>query len=183
MWIFLKFKSWGSHQRLLLKMYVGAYETSRLKSFLFGFFFRYTFFPYVDSCSAFFCYQRSLHVISYHATMAKEQEYLLSSRRKPNSSCGLYSLNKDVAKTENFKSKWCSNGNDLVGLSQSIVLSDKAFRTFIPICTVFASLVMPHSPCSRFENVKVRQAIQWSRWSTDTPFPLSRRPIGTPQWQ
>ena len=104
------------------------------------------FFPYVYSRYAFFCYQGSLHVISYQATTAKEQEYLLSSQRKPNSSFGLYSLNKDVAKTENFKSKWCSNGNELVGLSQSIVLSDKAFRTFIPIRTVFASLVMLHSP-------------------------------------
>ena len=73
--------------------------------------------------------------------MAKEQEYLLQSRRKPNSAFDLHSLNKDVAKTENFKSKWCSNSNELVGLSQSIVLSDKAFRAFIPIRTVFASLV------------------------------------------
>ena len=56
---------------ILLKMYVEAYKTSvklNVKSKVI-FFSRYAFFPYV--------YHRSLRaVISYQATMAKEQEYL-----------------------------------------------------------------------------------------------------------
>ena len=56
---------------ILLKMYVEAYKTSvklNVKSKV-VFFSRYAFFPYV--------YHRSLPaVISYQATMAKEQEYL-----------------------------------------------------------------------------------------------------------
>ena len=56
-------------------MYAGSYETSGFKSFVFGFFPAIRFFPHVYSRYAFFfCYHRSLHAISYQATMAKEQE-------------------------------------------------------------------------------------------------------------
>ena len=55
---------------ILLKMYVEAYKTSvklNVKSKV-VFFSRYAFFPY--------CHRSLRAVISYQATMAKEQEYL-----------------------------------------------------------------------------------------------------------